>query len=124
MGPPHQADMHSPQGRMHGYGGHHHPASVLGGPAGQQLMPPLVKPQPSKRLEIVDPRHKSADAAADDDGCPAAAAAPAGKGGSSGRGQQQKRRGSEGSPGLGRRGSGPKGAGGGASAGGAAVLSL
>jgi hypothetical protein len=112
--------MLSPQavhGCMHGYGPH---SGGGMGSNGQQLMP-TMKPQPSKRLEIVDPRRKSAEAAvcgSSGSGCSAAAA-----GGKAGGGSQQ-RRGSEGGAVLSRRGSGGAKGNGSDAADGAAVLTL
>jgi hypothetical protein len=101
--------MQSPQSRMHGgYGG---------GMMQQQLLP-LVKPQPSKRLEIVDPRRKSADAVVDAD---SSAAVAAGKGGSADSQPQFARR-SEGGGAPGRPRSGAKA--GSVSADGSAMLAL
>lgn len=101
--------MQSPQSRMHGgYGG---------GMMQQQQLLPLVKAPPSKRLEIVDPRRKSADAADSS----AAAGVAAGKGDSTDSQAQFARR-SEGGGAPGRPRSGSKA--GSVSADGSAMLAL
>jgi hypothetical protein len=102
--------MQSPQSRMHG---------GYGGGMMQQLLP-LVKAPPSKRLEIVDPRRKSADAA-DSSGSSVAAGVAAAKGDSADSQAQFARR-SEGGGAPGRPRSGSKA--GSVSADGSAMLAL